>query len=754
MASVFKSRFVVEAIDAFSSPFKSISGSAGKATQAFKETTNALKSVNEKLKKVDGYNAAITAAKRLKAEQAKQISSMASLQKAIQQAGGPNRELKLQYKAAERELTKLQDRHKKATVTVRELSAALAKEGISKKNASSETAKLRAEEERLNKSLTEQKPILDSLVERQKKITSARASRDKSLQRSANLTIAGQGAMQQGLGILSAFSSPMQEAMGFESAVQAAAVKVGGGGSLEDRKKQFSAIAIKLGQDTEYTTTSVSQAISLLGQAGVDARNISTQSVSQLLDIARAGELDLEETTAISTSVISSFGLDFSKDLGTVGDTLVTAANISTTSVSEMAEVFKQAAAPANILGVNLQQMSGMIAIMANNGIRGSVAGTALKNTLLSFTKPSKEASKVFKNLNISLTDASGSLKKPEEIFMALAQATKNLPDPKRLAMFESIVGREGLAGFTTLVQEAGKSGTSKFAIDLDKAGISASKFGQDLKNTTAFQLEQFSGTLSTLKITLGTLLLPMLSAFATKASNVLGVVTTWAQENQGLAKGIMIAGTAIGVLTIAGGALAVSLGTIAGGLASATFILKTFGASSLFAQGGVLALAKSFMGAAFTMRGALIASGVGSGILAIAGLATLVIQNWDSVKSFFVGLWETVSEVFSNIWNVIEKIFPPLKMVSDLFPNNTKTQVTASAASAKAEQMPWLSSLPATPKFLMQQPSSNITPTVNVTINGNADPKAVASEIEKKIKEIAQKNKVQARAAFVDAGG
>ena len=108
-------------------------------------------------------------------------------------------------------------------------------------------------------------------------------------------------------------------------------------------------------------------------------------------------------------------------------------ANVANLDLRLMAETFKYAVPYANKLGVSMEQLGAMTGVMADNGIKGSMAGTALREGLSRLAAPPEEAAKALKKLNIQTADADGNLLPMTVILKQLNKALKGMGNPQQI---------------------------------------------------------------------------------------------------------------------------------------------------------------------------------------------------------------------------------------------------------------------------------------------------------------------------------
>ena len=117
---------------------------------------------------------------------------------------------------------------------------------------------------------------------------------------------------------------------------------------------------------------------------------------------------DLAEATNIAGNTLRSFGLA-AEDMGRVADVMTATANNSAQTLTDLGEAMKYAAPVADAYGLSIEQTSKALGALANFGIKGSMAGTTMKNIMLQLANPSIR--KQIEGLGVSVTDAAGNFR-------------------------------------------------------------------------------------------------------------------------------------------------------------------------------------------------------------------------------------------------------------------------------------------------------------------------------------------------------
>lgn len=259
------------------------------------------------------------------------------------------------------------------------------------------------------------------------------------------------------------FSTMIDAGRGFED--QMARVKAVSNAST----KQFEMMrreAARLGETTKYSARQAAAALENLTRNGLDAKQ-ATKALSSVLELAGANAVELAEAADIVTNTMNMFSLTV-EELGRVNDVLSKTTASSATNLTDLYEALKYAAPTANLFGVNIEEVNAALGVLANQGIKGSQAGTALRNVFNSLVKPSKQAKDILANLGI------------DEVSIKLDGLLKTLEKFKGLSVSDltKVFGKE-FGGITaTLINSGDLTAALKSSLD-DSMGTAARMFEQ-----------------------------------------------------------------------------------------------------------------------------------------------------------------------------------------------------------------------------------------------------------------------------------
>ena len=377
-------------------------------------------------------------------------------------------------------------------------------------------------------------------------------------------------------------------------------------------EQQFASLreeAKRLGRTTSFTAGQVADAMTELGRAGFDPQAIldSTESV---LALARATNTELPRATEIAGAALRGFNIP-ATEMGRVSDVLTATANKSAQTLEDLFEAFKPVAPLAVETGESIEDVAAAIGILANNGIKGSLAGNALARAYKNLSNEARQAE--LRRIGVEAVDASGNLRPLADILNDLAKATQGLGSAERLAIFETLFGRGQAAAL--------KLASSAQAFDLLRDEIRRSA---GIAVQTADQMDAgiggaFRRLLSAaegIAIAIGEAIEQPVRRAADALSKIAGWITMVVNRNRELIATIAKV-TAIvfgvGLALVVAGAAIVGLGAVFGSLAT---IVAGVGAAI-----GVIG---SVLGALLSPIGLVVAAvvGLGGALLVSTGVA------------------------------------------------------------------------------------------------------------------------------------
>ncbi|ELL5778020.1 phage tail tape measure protein [Escherichia coli] len=430
---------------------------------------------------------------------------------------------------------------------------------------------------------------------------------------------------------------------------------------IDKNSPQFKALreqALKLGSETQFTASDVASGQSFLAMAGFTPQAIQA-ALPGVLNMALAGGVELGETADIGSNILTQFNLT-ADQMDRVGDTLTAAFTRTNTDLRALGETMKYTGPVAAKLGISLEEAAAMAGMLANNGLRGSDAGTAMRASLSRLASPPKAAVDALKELGVSVADARGKIRPMEDVLLDLYKATQKYGQVDQVSFFKDIAGEEAFVGLQTLVAAAGSGELQKLTRELQGARGEADRVAKVMADNLDGDLKNLDSAWEGLRIRISDLVDGPLRSVTQWLTRVLEKITSLAQAHPVLTRQLLIAGGALLAMTATIGSLSLVIGVLYGKLATLRLGFDILTRSMnvvrvLPALWGMLTGSVSLLGGAI---GALF-SPVGLIVAALAGAAVLIWKYWDPIRAFFAGVFSGIMERLNPLRETFERFGP-----------------------------------------------------------------------------------------------
>ncbi|AKD29022.1 phage tail tape measure protein [Bacillus velezensis NJN-6] len=221
----------------------------------------------------------------------------------------------------------------------------------------------------------------------------------------------------------------------------------------------------------------------------------------------------------------------------------------------------------AHSLGYSIEDTATAVAKMSDAGIQGSMAGTALRASLLHLTNPVGQSAKAMKKYGIEVKDAHGNLKPIPELVGHISKQFEGMTSAQKTAAAAQLVGVEAASGFVTLLG-VGEKGLRNYSKTLKEAGGTADKVAKTQMDNLKGSFEQFTSALDGLGIAIGNEFLPTFRKIVDTGTKVVeflselnpGIITT-GLEMAGAAAAVALVASSMMKLGIAVRGLFVAMG-------------------------------------------------------------------------------------------------------------------------------------------------------------------------------------------------
>ncbi|MBD8832352.1 phage tail tape measure protein [Klebsiella quasipneumoniae] len=548
-------RVAFSAIDKLTRPVSAASKAIGGLSDSLKKTQSSIKDLEKSASSFD----------KLRSQANDTAQKLRSTQRAFdglnqkQREGGQLTEAQTaRLETLRNKLSRLTDTYNKQTTQLRSAGQAVRQHGVNLNTGSGAVQSAIRRTEQYSQALERERQRLAA-------VTRAQASYEKAKETGAKLRGGGTMAVAGAAAAGYAGGRFLAPAVGFDeemSRVQALTRLDKGDSQLAALRAQ----AKKLGAETAFTTRDAASGQAFLAMAGFTPQSIQA-ALPGVLNMALAGGMELGESADIGSNILSQFTLP-AGEMNRVSDVLTAAFTRTNTDLRSLGDTMKYAGPVASKLGISLEEAAGMAGILANNGLRGSDAGTAMRASLARLASPTVGAAKALKQLGVSVSDAGGKMRPIETILSDLYKATKKYGQVDQVSFFKDIAGEEAFVGLQTLVAGAGSGELQKLVRELKGAGGEASAVAKKMADNLSGDLKNLDSAWEGFRIQVEETIDGPLRKLTQGLSNAITTAIEWIKANPRLAQTLLLVAGGALALTVAVGALSLAVGILIGPLA------------------------------------------------------------------------------------------------------------------------------------------------------------------------------------------
>jgi TP901 family phage tail tape measure protein len=458
------------------------------------------------------------------------------------------------------------------------------------------------------------------------------------------------GLMAAGFGLAVKEAAEFERKMDFFGAVT---------GTNAQKMQELSKFTLQLAQDTIFSADEVAEGMIELGKAGVTAEGIMRGIGEAMTNLGAAADIPLIQSGQIITTTIQQYDLA-ARDAVHVTDLLAGAANASIADIDDIGVSLKYVGGVANAAGLSFEDTTTAISLLAKAGIRGSTAGTSLRQMIVSLggaTKPAREALKEIGILTEDGTnkfyDQQGQLKSLSSVFQILQDHLDGFNQKEKLAYLRTIFNNRALSAAALLTRDGAKGFRDMYK---DMSKVRAADVAHDRLDNLSGDIEILKGNIQTLLVTAGSPFQKQMRKWVqsiTKLVQAFGKLDPKTQEN--IVGFIGMAGATL----LAMGAFSIVIGTIA-----------RFVANMLKMGAAVKLLFKIFKILIFNLRwvavlfGGELAAALGISVGALLAIVAVIA----AVVIGLIILYKK-SETFRNIVNeVAAAVWTAIKALANFF--------------------------------------------------------------------------------------
>lgn len=286
--------------------------------------------------------------------------------------------------------------------------------------------------------------------------------------------------------------------------------------------------AQEMGRTTAFSASESADALNYMALAGYDAET-SMAMLPNVLNLASAGSIDLARASDMVTDAQTALGLSI-EETGVMVDQMAAASSNSNTSVEQLGEAFLKIGANARDLSGGTTELSTVLGVLADNGIKGSEAGTHLRNIMLSMTPTTDKAAAAWEQLGVSAYDASGQLRDLPTVFGELNAAMDGMTDQEKTETLSAMFNKTDLASIKALLGTTADR-YDELSAAIENSDKAAKEMADTQLNNLAGDMTLFQSALEGAQIAISDALTPTLREFVRFGTDGLSKITGAFQE-------------------------------------------------------------------------------------------------------------------------------------------------------------------------------------------------------------------------------
>lgn len=210
--------------------------------------------------------------------------------------------------------------------------------------------------------------------------------------------------------------------------------------------------AREYGATTVFSATEAAEALKYMSLAGWDAQQ-SSSALGGVLNLAAASGMELGQASDMVTDYLSAFGMQ-AQDSAYFADMLAHAQANSNTSAAQLGEAYRNSAANLNAAGQDVETVTSMLEAMANQGYKGSEAGTALTAVMRDITNNMEDGLIKIGETSVAVSDAQGNFRDLTDILLDVEKATNGMGEADRAAALGATFTADSTKGLNLMLNE------------------------------------------------------------------------------------------------------------------------------------------------------------------------------------------------------------------------------------------------------------------------------------------------------------
>lgn len=364
-------------------------------------------------------------------------------------------------------------------------------------------------------------------------LTSALDDSQGKLQRFGAMALKATAAVGAAVGALGV--AAIREFAKFDAALQKSVAIMGD--VSDSLRNDMADAAREVARVTTFSAEQAAESYFFLASAGLDAES-SIAAMPKVAAFAQAGMFDMALATDLLTDAQSALGMTIRDDslanmeqMVRLSDVLVKANTLANASVSQFSEALtNKAGAALRAINKDVEEGVAVLAAFADQGIKGSEAGTQLAIVLRDLSTRALKNKDDFAAVGFSVFDSAGKMRNLGDIVANLEDVLRGMSDETQKAtLLQMGFSDKSLASLTALLGTS--EAIKKYEDQLRSAnGVTAEIADKQLQTFTA-QLGLLRSNLMDVGIEIGGALVPSLMGIVTWIQTNGPALRVWAEE-------------------------------------------------------------------------------------------------------------------------------------------------------------------------------------------------------------------------------
>ncbi len=320
--------------------------------------------------------------------------------------------------------------------------------------------------------------------------------------------------------LVEAFKEMVSVGSEFEAAMSNVSALSGATGSSLD---QLTEKAKELGNSTKFTATEVADAFSYMALAGWDTQE-ALEGIDGVLQLAAASGMELADASDMITDYLTAFNMEAS-EATTVADMLAYAQANSNTTTEQLGEAYKNCAANMNAAGQDIETVTSLLEAMANQGYKGSQAGTALKAVMRDITNNMKDGAIAIGDTNVQVADSEGNFRDLTDILVDVEAACQGMGDAEQQAALSTTFTSRSVSAVNMILNE-GVDAVSGYEDALRSCDGAAQDMADTMQDNLQGDMTRLNSAIQGLQVQVYDYFEPALRGITQFATGVINTVT------------------------------------------------------------------------------------------------------------------------------------------------------------------------------------------------------------------------------------